>query len=313
MWNSSEEYVRRGKIPPGGTSPLPENPTEAAVESAVVPADPVNQKMPLARIVSRAVPITSLDDDDEVFAKPQVHESHQGKGDESDPFVLAILKSHMEAQEIFDKARLEREQVAFMAAILQSHELSEQVFQQLRFEKEAEQLQVQKNMVALAQEAARLHENLEQIFAKIGKEEEQPDAIIVPSSPRPAGPLGALMEELKTKTSVIDPTEVNEDDVSGEVETDASPSIPVPEIIATSLEVDSAAPSGTPRKTSDSSNLMLDELKKAFNEALSVKSTEGSEDEVSAEDVNISPSAIAQRRESPGLVAQNDSGAAEAH
>jgi cell division protein ZapA (FtsZ GTPase activity inhibitor) len=283
------------------------------VESAVVPADPVNQKMPLARIVSRAVPITSLDDDDEVFAKPQVHESHQGKGDESDPFVLAILKSHMEAQEIFDKARLEREQVAFMAAILQSHELSEQVFQQLRFEKEAEQLQVQKNMVALAQEAARLHENLEQIFAKIGKEEEQPDAIIVPSSPRPAGPLGALMEELKTKTSVIDPTEVNEDDVSGEVETDASPSIPVPEIIATSLEVDSAAPSGTPRKTSDSSNLMLDELKKAFNEALSVKSTEGSEDEVSAEDVNISPSAIAQRRESPGLVAQNDSGAAEAH
>lgn len=306
MWNSSEEYVRRGKIPPGGTSPLPEKSTEAVVESAVVPADPVNQKMPLARIVSRAVPITSLDDDDEVFAKPQVHESHQGKGDESDPFVLAILKSHMEAQEIFDKARLEREQAAFMAAILQSHELSQQVFQQLRSEKEAEQLQVQKNMVALAQEAARLHENLEQIFAKIGKEEQQPE-VIVPSSPRPAGPLGALMEELKTKTSVIDPSEV-----SGEEET-ASPSIPVPEIITSSLEVDSAAPSGTPRKTSDSSNLMLDELKKAFNEALSVKSTEGSEDEVSAEDVNISPSAIAQRRESPGLVAQNDSGAAEAH
>ena len=280
--------------------------------------------MPLARIVSRAVPMTSLDDDDDLYSKPQVHDSHQSK-ENDDTFALAFLKSHKEAQEIFDKARLEREQAAFMVAILQSHELTEQVFHQLRNEKEVEQLEMQKNMAALAQQAARLHENLEQIFANIGKEAQLSvsESEVVPSSPRPAGPLGALMKELKTKTTVIDPTEMSEDDISGKEES-TSPSIPVPGIIvATTLEESpvnanpsvtlDSEPQGTTRKISDSNNLMLDELKKVFNSALNGKPSEGNKDDVSAEDINIVPSAVAQRRESHGLVAQNDSGVPEAH
>jgi hypothetical protein len=38
MWNSSEEYVRKGKVPPGGTIPLPDKPTINAVASAAVTA-----------------------------------------------------------------------------------------------------------------------------------------------------------------------------------------------------------------------------------------------------------------------------------
>jgi hypothetical protein len=59
---------------------------------------------------------------------------------------------------------------------------------------------------------------------------------------------------------------------------------------------------------------MLDELKKVLNSALNGKPSEGNKDDVSAEDINIVPSAVAQRRESIlGLVAQNDSGVPEAH
>ena len=293
-------------------------------QSVGIVPDPTIQKMPLARIVSRAVPMTSLDDDDDLYSKPQVHDSHQSK-ENDDTFALALLKSHKEAQEIFDKARLEREQTAFMVAILQSHELTEQVFHQLRNEKEVEQLEMQKNMAALAQQAARLHENLEQIFANIGKEAQLSvsESEVVPSSPRPVGPLGALMEELKTKTTVIDPTEMSEDDISGEEES-TSALIPVPGIVvATTLEespvnanpsvTSDSEPQGTTRKISDSNNLMLDELKKVFNSTLNRKPSEGNEDDVSAEDINIAPSAIVQRRESHGLAVQNDSVAPEAH
>ena len=58
------------------------------------------------------------------YSKPQVHDSHKSK-ENDDTFSLALLKSDKEAQEIFDKARLEREQAAFVVAIIQSYELTE--------------------------------------------------------------------------------------------------------------------------------------------------------------------------------------------
>lgn len=324
MWNSSEEYVRRGKIPPGGTTPLPNKNTHNAVASVTATAsigfvsDPTNEKMFLARVV----PVTSLDDDD-LHVKPLANDMHQGKGHEeetADALALANLKAHMEAQEVFDKARMEKEQAIFMAAMLHSHELSEHVFKQLKSEKEAEQMEMLKNMAVYAQQAVELHTSLEQIFANIGKEQQVALDTLSENPPlslRPAGPLGAIMQELKTKTTVIDPTEVDdEEDISGVGEPHGL--VPILETTAASMNdspagsrTPSDSPGGLSKASNTSSELMLNELKKAFNTALSAYPSDGDEDAV--ENLSIAPSAILNRRESPGLVTENDTATAEAH
>lgn len=324
MWNSSEEYIRRGKIPPGGTAPLPDKNTVNAVASVTTTAsiglvpDPTHKKMSLTRLV----PVTSLDDDD-LPEKP--NDEHQEKGHEDDvaeAFALANLKAHEEAQELFDKARLEREQAIFMAAMLHSHELSENVFQQLSAEKEAEQRELEKNMAAFAQQAAELHNSLEQIFASIGKEEQVAVDTLpekLPLSPRPAGPLGAILQELKTKTAVIDPTE--EDDEGDDLGVgEHGGVVPISETTPVSSgesPAGSRTPTDSPGNQSKASNtsseLMLNELKKAFNSALAAHPSDGDEDGVSVENVSIAPSSIIHRRESPGLITENNSAAGEAH
>ncbi|KAI9565618.1 hypothetical protein GHT06_009410 [Daphnia sinensis] len=293
MWNSSEEYIRRGKIPPGGTAPLPDKNTVNAVASVTTTAsiglvpDPTNKKMSLTRLV----PVTSLDDDDD-----KQHDAHEEKGHDeaAEAFALANLKAHEEAQEIFDKARLEKEQAIFMAAMLHSHELSEHVFQQLRAEKEAEQMELQKSMAAFAQQAAELHSSLEQIFANISKEEQVAIDTLSekpPLSPRPAGPLGAIMQELKTKTAVIDPTE-GDDEGNNLGVGEHGGVVPISETTPVSSGESPAgsrtspdSPGSLSKASNTSSELMLNELKKAFNSALAAHPSDGDEDGVSVENM----------------------------
>ncbi len=303
MWNSSEEYVARGKIPPGGTTPLPKTTINAVASAAVtasvglVPDPTIPEKLPLKRTLA----VTSLDDDDETYAAKVAENARQDKENDEHlaAFVLAIEKTHSAAQEVFDKARIDREQAAFAAAILNSHELSVKIFHQLKADKEAEQLEMQKQMAALSEQTMKLHESLEQIFANIPKnqpEVEQEEIVKAPLSPRPAGPMSAVMDELKTKTAIIDAAE-------DEPETNVS----IPETVVVPPD-DSPAESTTGtdspgNKSNSSSKLMLDELKKAIN--LAVVKTDDEDEEV----VNLSPSAIAQRRDSPVLAVDNDSGA----
>ena len=302
MWNSSEEYVSKGKIPPGGLTPLPKTAFDAEGSTTTVTDSvelaPVPAKLPL----KRTLPVTSLDDDDETHtAKVAQKEDDENVA----AFVLAIENTHLEAKEVFDKAKMEREQAAFLAAILHSHELSEKIFHQLKADKETEQLEMQKQMAVLAEQSTKLHETLEQIFANIGKN--QPPIVteeeIKPKTTvRQAGPLSAVMDELKTKTAIVDGAE----EAAEVTETRAT----VPETVVVPPD-DSPVESGTPivsgtdspgRASNSSSKLMLDELKKAIN--IAVKIDDGDDG------ANISPSAVAQRRDSPsGFTALNDSAA----
>lgn len=301
MWNSSEEYVARGKIPPGGTTPLPKTTINAVASAAVtasvglVPDPTIPEKLPLKRTLA----VTSLDDDDETYAAKVAENARQDKAndEQSAAFVLAMEKTHLAAQEVFDKARIEREQAAFSAAILHSHELSVKIFHQLKADKEAEQLEMQKQMAALSEQTMKLHESLEQIFANIPKNqpEVEQEEIVKPSlSQRPAGPMSAVMDELKTKTTVVD-AEEDEPEIA---------SISIPETVVVPPDDSPAESTGTGtdspgNKSNSSSKLMLDELKKAIN--LAVVKTDDEDDEV----VNLSPSAIAQRRDSPVLAVDN--------
>lgn len=287
MWNSSEEYVSKGKIPPGGTSPLPPKTIDAVASAAVtasvgiVPDPIVATKMPLHRAL---IPVTSLDDDIPLKKENLSFEEAEKE------FGSAIEESHLAAQEVFDKARHQREMALFMSAILQSHQLSEQVFQQIKSENQAKQLEIQKQMATLAQEADQLHKSLEDIFANM----KATPVVQPPPSPRPAGPLTAVMEELKNKTSLVD-GQVDSDDenqpiqsVSETVTQNQTPDEP-----GSPLETDS--PGNASKASNTSSNLMLSELKKAFHRA--IKTGEDEEDDMVN---NIAPSAVAmQRRDSP--------------
>lgn len=312
MRNSSEEYVSKGKIPPGGRTPLP-NSTANAVASAtltasvgLVPDPTIPQKKPLVR----AIPVTSLDDDSlpGELTKETLQKSERDV--EADMLVSAMQKSHNEAQELFDKARTERQMAALSESMVQAHQQIEEVFQKMRAEKEAEQLETQKRMAEFAQQAAELHVILEQIFANVGKEKATETTTPPPTpSPRTAAPMTALMDELKSKTPVVE---------AGAQETDDSVKVPtvdietVPETAVapptpTTNEQDTLIVPKPTQRRDVPTTLMLSELKQAFSDALK---SEGDGDDESIEDVSISPSAIAQRRESPAVldkVAEGDS------
>lgn len=168
MWNSSEEYVRRGKIPPGGTSPLPssaartnkvEEKPEAKSVMANGDAELDGQKRPL----SRAIPITSFDEDKPSIVTAEVQQEPP-VAHRSSNMTLLIHTSHQDAQDVFDQARSKRkaeeeqaekaaEEMARLAqAMIQTHQMVEKVFHDLKQDREKEDEEHQKQMNALAQQ-----------------------------------------------------------------------------------------------------------------------------------------------------------------
>ena len=200
------------------------------------------------------VPVTSLDDD--VYSSPiDNHVQQQDEQQKIHPvpeFMDDVMESHLVAQRVFDMAQLERE-------ILQSHLDSEKVFHQLRIDKENETIEMRKQMEEFHQQAVELHRNLEQLFVagmenQITEEvkNDEPELIKPKAVPKPTGPLSAVFQELKSKTSVIDDGPLPATDEKDSIELLTIPVTP-------------KTPERGRKDSNGSSQLMLEELKKAIH------------------------------------------------
>ena len=147
MWNSSEEYVSKGKIPPGGTQPLPK-PRETKDHP-----EKMTKKAPL--------PVTSLDDDVVPAAVTLVAVHHQRQErpiQDDDVMKLAMMQTHRAAQEVFDQNRAKRQKILdqetkerdqLLQAATHAHQEADKVFQDARKTRLEEQA---KRSAALAQQ-----------------------------------------------------------------------------------------------------------------------------------------------------------------
>lgn len=296
MWNSSEEYVRQGKIPPGGTAPLP-----VTAQNADEEPKPINGNA----MRLRAIPITSLDDDgefvkeravpippEEVKVNPFPDELINVTSDalvgNSSPgnseMNQAVLATHLAAVKVFEDSRKMREIQAHRAFIIETHQRAEQVFLKLRADKETERLMMQEQMAQMAQQARQLHEQLDKLFKEMEKEDPErsaapPVARVRSMRLKPPGPMNAVMQELMSKATTIDADDEEANNLPAIIEPPATPPT-------------ASKTSKTTSEEQSSSALMLDELKKAFSQKNSKTPSENGDDDSTPqvqEDANISP------------------------
>ena len=322
MWNSSEEYVRRGKIPPGGSAPLPvlatdEEPKPLNGDAMKMRAIPITSFDDNEFVKDRAVPITPVDVKVDPFSVGMVTmaaalvqssspksqqelilESHlaaQAVFDEASKsrhsdMGQAVFESHLAAVKVFEQARQERQMQAQQAMLLESHHRAEQVFQQLRINKQAEALEMQQQMAVLMQQAGVLHEQLDQLFKNIEKEPLNETSAPVAkrrSIKPPPSPMNAVMQELMAKAATIDPDE------------EATENNNLPIIVEPPTPTSNNNTVTTPRKASTNSSdetstsaLMLDELKKVFISQGKTPPEMGDDSTEAKGDVNISPNFV---------------------
>ena len=169
MWNSSEEYVSKGKIPPGGVAPLPERP-------AASKASDNHDAPPLMMSAKNAIPITSLDDDLVKHHPSTIHQEslQQSSVLDNGELMLAVQHAHQDLEDVFEKARSARiiqaekqsaekalqdrrnqeEMAQLNELVLQSHQTAHGVFKDRHGNQEMTQvLQAMTQSHEMAQEA----------------------------------------------------------------------------------------------------------------------------------------------------------------
>lgn len=169
MWNSSEEYVSKGKIPPGGVAPLPERP---AASKASDNHDAPGKMMPAIN----AIPITSLDDDMVKHHPTTIHQEsiQQSSMLDNGELMLAVQHAHQDLEDVFEKARSARiieaekqsaekalqdrrhqeEMAQLNEFVMQSHQTAQGVFEDRHRNQEMTQLlQAMNQSHEMAQEA----------------------------------------------------------------------------------------------------------------------------------------------------------------
>lgn len=170
IWNSSEEYVRKGKIPPGGTQPLPQ-PRSSEAPAKRQLEEPISEK----KLAVKVIPVTSLDDDPVGPVRLVSVQHHRQEVSPLDDTImkLAALQAHRAAQEVFDKDRSKRQEAeeedakgkAQMAqAMIHAHLAADKVFQETREKRAKEEEDKKKEMILFAQQMLHAHEEADKVF-----------------------------------------------------------------------------------------------------------------------------------------------------
>lgn len=299
MWNSSQEYVEKGKIPPGGMEPLPHQPSQNGVirektnleieNETDIPTAEFDEVLKLSAMAeanrrSRVIPITSLDDDDHITKNELENKNNP------DEFSAAIHQSHMDAQAVFEEAKRERERAKLEVALLQCHELAEKVFARLREDKEAQQQEMTKQMVAFQQQTEEVHQRLEELFKSIKPITIQPTVIEeiaeqpfdneIPNAPPiptpPPTPMAAVLNELKLQVAKVD-ADTEEDQLPPPVPSRGPPDDDHNKDAAIIPTTEAKKNDGEKKKTG-MSNEVLDELKLAISRAKTSENEAGNEE-----------------------------------